>query len=34
MHAHVLSPLPTGRFPGVDDIEVYTFLEKHARADA
>lgn len=34
MHAHVLSPLPTGRFPGVDDIEVYSFLEKHARPDA
>lgn len=34
MHAHVLSPLPTGRFPGVDDIEVYSFLEKHARAEA
>lgn len=34
MHAHVLSPLPTGRFPGVDDIEVYSFLEKHARAGA
>ncbi len=27
---HVLAPLPTGRFPGVDDGEVYRFLEAHA----
>ncbi|MBF4616013.1 helix-turn-helix domain-containing protein [Curtobacterium sp. VKM Ac-1376] len=27
---HVLAPLPTGRFPGVDDAEVYRFLEAHA----
>lgn len=27
---HVLAPLPTGRFPGVDDGEVYRFLESHA----
>ncbi|NQX11230.1 helix-turn-helix domain-containing protein [Microbacteriaceae bacterium VKM Ac-2855] len=31
MHAHVLSPLPQGSFPGVDDAEVYAFLESHAR---
>jgi len=30
MHQHVLSALPAGRFPGVDDTEVYEFLEKHA----
>ncbi|BDZ65717.1 helix-turn-helix domain-containing protein [Agromyces mangrovi Wang et al. 2018] len=30
LHAHVLSPLPSGRFPGVDDAEVYAFLEAHA----
>ncbi len=33
MHAHVLSPLPSGQFPGVDDIEVYSFLERHAQAE-
>jgi len=31
MHAHVLAPLPSGSFPGVDDAEVYDFLERHAR---
>jgi transcriptional regulator with XRE-family HTH domain len=31
MHAHVLAPLPQGSFPGVDDAEVYAFLESHAR---
>ena len=30
LHAHVLSPLPSGTFPGVDDAEVYEFLESHA----
>ncbi|MDR5700294.1 helix-turn-helix domain-containing protein [Agromyces aerolatus] len=30
LHAHVLSPLPSGTFPGVDDAEVYSFLEAHA----
>lgn len=30
MHAHVLSPLPAGTFPGVDDTEMYQFLSKHA----
>ena len=29
-HAHVLSPLPSGNYPGVDDTEVYEFLERHA----
>jgi transcriptional regulator with XRE-family HTH domain len=31
LHAHVLSPLPSGTFPGVDDTEVYEFLEAHAQ---
>lgn len=30
MHQHVLSPLPTGTFPGVDDTSMYEFLAKHA----
>ncbi|HEU5222537.1 MAG TPA: helix-turn-helix domain-containing protein [Candidatus Lumbricidophila sp.] len=30
LHSHVLSPLPSGTFPGVDDAEVYTFLERHS----
>ncbi len=30
MHAHVLSPLPTGTFPGVDDTTMYEFLAAHA----
>jgi len=30
LHANVLSPLPSGTFPGVDDMEVYEFLERHA----
>ncbi|MFD1716272.1 helix-turn-helix domain-containing protein [Georgenia deserti] len=33
MHAHVLSPLPSGTFPGVDDVELYDFLERHAPGD-
>ena len=31
LHAHVLSPLPTGTFPGVDDAEVYAFLDAHSK---
>jgi transcriptional regulator with XRE-family HTH domain len=31
LHAHILSPLPSGTFPGVDDRELYEFLEAHAR---
>jgi hypothetical protein len=34
MHAHVLSPLPSGTFPGVDDNELFSFLERHANAGA
>ncbi len=30
LHAHILSPLPAGTFPGVDDREVFAFLESHA----
>ncbi|MEJ3403595.1 helix-turn-helix domain-containing protein [Rathayibacter sp. YIM 133350] len=30
LHAQILSPLPSGTFPGVDDAEVYAFLEAHA----
>jgi transcriptional regulator with XRE-family HTH domain/predicted transcriptional regulator len=30
LHAHILSPLPSGTFPGVDDQELYRFLERHA----
>jgi XRE family transcriptional regulator, fatty acid utilization regulator len=29
-HSHVLSALPTGSFPGVDQGDVYEFLERHA----
>ena len=30
LHAHILSPLPSGNFPGVDDTDLYAFLEAHA----
>jgi predicted transcriptional regulator len=30
LHAHILSPLPSGTFPGVDDQELYGFLDSHA----
>jgi XRE family transcriptional regulator, fatty acid utilization regulator len=29
-HSHVLAALPPGSFPGVDDTDVYTFLERYA----
>jgi XRE family transcriptional regulator, fatty acid utilization regulator len=29
-HSHILSALPTGSFPGVDQADVYEFLERHA----
>jgi len=29
LHAHILSPLPSGTFPGVDDRELLEFLEAH-----
>jgi transcriptional regulator with XRE-family HTH domain len=28
-HSHILSALPTGIFPGVDETEVYEFLDRH-----
>jgi XRE family transcriptional regulator, fatty acid utilization regulator len=28
-HSHVLSALPAGSFPGVDETDVYEFLERH-----
>ena len=30
VHMQMFSPLPRGAFPGVDDGEVYAFLERHA----
>ncbi|MBK5250405.1 MAG: helix-turn-helix domain-containing protein [Actinomycetales bacterium] len=30
LHAQILAPLPSGTFPGVDDGEVYAFLEANA----
>lgn len=30
VHAHIFSPLPSGTFPGVDDRELYEFLEAHS----
>ncbi|AJW78827.1 helix-turn-helix domain-containing protein [Clavibacter michiganensis] len=32
LHAHILAPLPRGSFPGVDDRELYAFLDRHAGA--
>ncbi|HEX6447244.1 MAG TPA: helix-turn-helix domain-containing protein [Streptosporangiales bacterium] len=29
-HSHLLAALPPGTFPGVDDTEVYAFLERHS----
>lgn len=31
LHAQILAPLPSGTFPGVDDSEVYAFLEAHSK---
>jgi hypothetical protein len=30
VHSHLLAALPPGTFPGVDDTDVYTFLDRHA----
>jgi XRE family transcriptional regulator, fatty acid utilization regulator len=30
LHTHILGALPSGTFPGVDDAEVYQFLDAHA----
>jgi predicted transcriptional regulator len=32
-HSHVLLALPAGSFPGVDDADVYEFLERHEKDD-
>ena len=32
-HSHLLAALPPGTFPGVDDTDVFTFLERHAPTD-
>jgi predicted transcriptional regulator/transcriptional regulator with XRE-family HTH domain len=29
-HSHILSVLPSGAFPGVDDVEIFEFLDRHA----
>lgn len=34
LHAHVLSPLRGGMFPGVDDVELFEFLASHESPDA
>jgi transcriptional regulator with XRE-family HTH domain/predicted transcriptional regulator len=34
VHAHIFSPLPSGTFPGVDDRELYEFLETHASSSS
>jgi len=31
VHMQMFSPLPRGSFPGVDDNEVYAFLDRHAQ---
>jgi hypothetical protein len=28
-HSHILSALPRGSFPGVDEADIYAFLEQH-----
>jgi XRE family transcriptional regulator, fatty acid utilization regulator len=33
LHAHILAPLPSGTFPGVDESEVFDFLDRHAAAN-
>src|SRR6266536_534627 len=30
-HSHILSALPTGSFPGVDQADVYEFLDRHGK---
>jgi predicted transcriptional regulator/transcriptional regulator with XRE-family HTH domain len=30
-HSHILSALPTGSFPGVDETDVYEFLDRHEK---
>jgi predicted transcriptional regulator/transcriptional regulator with XRE-family HTH domain len=31
-HSHILSVLPSGSFPGVDEADIYTFLDRNERA--
>ncbi len=33
LHTQILAPLPSGTFPGVDDAEVYAFLEANAPSE-
>jgi predicted transcriptional regulator/DNA-binding XRE family transcriptional regulator len=33
LHAHALSPLQGGTFPGVGDVELFEFLERHEQPD-
>jgi len=30
-HSHILSALPSGSFPGVDETDIYTFLDRHEK---
>jgi XRE family transcriptional regulator, fatty acid utilization regulator len=30
-HSHILSALPAGSFPGVDEADIYAFLDRHER---
>jgi XRE family transcriptional regulator, fatty acid utilization regulator len=30
-HSHILSALPAGSFPGVDDADIYEFLDRHGK---
>jgi XRE family transcriptional regulator, fatty acid utilization regulator len=30
-HSHILSAMPAGSFPGVDDADIYEFLDRHAQ---
>ncbi|MFT4233820.1 MAG: helix-turn-helix domain-containing protein [Microbacterium sp.] len=32
VHTHIFSPLPRGAFPGVDDLDVFEFLDRHDHA--
>ena len=33
LQAHALSPLHGGMFPGVSDVELFEFLERHEAPD-
>jgi len=30
-HSHILAAMPAGSFPGVDDADIYEFLDRHAQ---